>query len=81
MLTDYIQAAMRRAKYEILPDDNTYYGEIPVFQGVWANADTLEACRLHLQEVLEDWIVLGLRLRHTLPIVDDIDLNLTLEVV
>ena len=81
MLTDYIQAAMRRAKYEILPDDNTYYGEIPGFQGVWANADTLEACRIQLQEVLEDWIVLGLRLRHTLPIVDDIDLNLTLEVV
>jgi predicted RNase H-like HicB family nuclease len=79
MLTEYIQAALRRAKYEILPEDQTYYGNIPGFQGVWANAGTLEACREELREVLEDWIVLGLRLRHTLPIVDGIDLNVSLE--
>lgn len=47
MLTDYVQAAMRRATYEIL-DDGTYYGEIPGFQGVYANAKTLEACREEL---------------------------------
>jgi predicted RNase H-like HicB family nuclease len=74
MLTDYIQAAMRRAKYEILPDDNSYYGEIPGFQGVWANADTLEACRTELQEVLEDWILFRVSRRLTLPVVDNIDL-------
>jgi len=67
MLTEYIQAAMRRANYEILSDDGTYYGEIPGFQGVWANADTLEGCRQELQEVLEEWIVLGLALGQKLP--------------
>ena len=65
---------MRRAKYEILPDDGTYYGEIPGFHGVWANADTLEECREELQEVLEEWIVLGLRLGHPLPVVDGLAL-------
>ncbi len=79
MLTEYIQAALRRAKYEILPEDKTYYGNIPGLQGVWANAETLEACREELREVLEDWIVLGLRLQHTLPIVDGINLNSSLE--
>ena len=74
MLTDYIQAAMRHAKYEILPDDNSYYGEIPGFQGVWANADTLEACRTELQEVLEDWILFRVSRRLTLPVVDNIEL-------
>lgn len=44
MLSEFIRAAMRRATYEILPEDKTYYGEIPGLQGVWANADTLEAC-------------------------------------
>ena len=39
MLTQYIQAAMRQAKYEILSDDGSFYGEIPGFQGVWANAE------------------------------------------
>ncbi len=66
MLTQYIQAAMRRAVYEIL-SDGTFYGEISGFQGVYANAETLEGCREELQEVLEGWIVLGLRLGHTLP--------------
>ena len=75
MLTAYIRAAMRRAQYEILPDKGTYYGSIPGFQGVWANAPTLEACRDELQEVLEDWVLLTLRRAEALPVIDGIDLN------
>jgi len=45
MLTDYMQAALRKARYEILPGDGTFYGEIPGFDSVYANADTLEECR------------------------------------
>ncbi len=41
MLTQYIAAAMRQAKYEILADDKTYYGEVPGFEGVWTNEPTL----------------------------------------
>ncbi len=73
MLTDYIFSAMRKATYEIL-EDGTYYGEIPGFQGVMANAENLEACREQLQEVLEEWIILGLRLGHKLPVVGKINL-------
>ncbi|MEH2055969.1 MAG: hypothetical protein V7K97_07360 [Nostoc sp.] len=54
--------------------------EIPECQGVWANAATLEACREDLQDALEGWIILGLRLGHTLPILDGVDLNFTKEV-
>jgi predicted RNase H-like HicB family nuclease len=80
LLTNYIRAAMRRATYEILPD-GTYYGEIPGFQGVYANEQTLEDCREALQEVLEGWIILGLRLGHTLPVVDGISLTVEKEAV
>jgi predicted RNase H-like HicB family nuclease len=73
MLTKYIIAAMHKATYEIL-SDGTFYGEIPGFQGVYANAETLEACREQLQEVLEGWIILGLRLRHPMPIVEGLEL-------
>ena len=73
MLTEYIRAAMRRAVYEIL-EDGTYYGEIPGFQGVYANTETLAGCAEELQEVLEGWIVLGLRLGHSLPAVEGIEL-------
>jgi len=46
----------------------------PGFQGVWANADLLDACRDELQSALEDWLILGLRTGHTLPVVGGINL-------
>lgn len=77
MLTEYIRAAMRRARYEILEDDGSFYGDIPGFDGVWANAGTLEACREELEEVLEGWIVLSLSKNLPLPTVDGITLEIT----
>ena len=74
MLTQYIQAAMRQAKYEILPDDGSFYGEIPDFQGVYANAATLEDCRNELAEVLEEWIFFRISRNLSLPIVNDLRL-------
>lgn len=76
MLMDYIKASMRRAKYEILPDDGTYYGEIPGFDGVYTNADTLEVCREELEEVLEEWILFRVSRNLPLPVVDGIELTI-----
>ncbi len=67
MLISYIQNAMKLAKYEIL-EDGQYYGEIKGFQGLWAQAEQPEACREELQSALEDWLVLGLQMRHKLPV-------------
>ena len=77
MLTEYIRAAMGRARYEILEDDGSFYGEIPGFDGVWANAETLEDCRDELEEVLEGWIVLSLSKNLPLPTVDGVSLHIT----
>lgn len=74
MLAKYMKAAMHQATYELI-DDGTYFAEIPGFDGLWANAETLEATRDELEEVLEGWIILGLRQGHTLPVVDGIDLT------
>jgi predicted RNase H-like HicB family nuclease len=41
MIRKYIEAAMEHAKYEILLDDGTYYGEIKECSGVYSNAQTL----------------------------------------
>lgn len=75
MLTAYLRAAMSRATYELLGNGEGYYGEIPGLQGVWANEDTLEACRNELQSVLEDWILVGLRRGFSVPALDGIDLS------
>ena len=73
MLAEYFHLALRHAHYEILPDDGTFYGEIPGFQGVYANAETLEACRDLLAEVLEEWTLLRIARHLPLPIVDGIE--------
>lgn len=77
MLTDYLKAAMRKARYEILPDDASYYGEIPGFDGVYANAATLEQCREELAEVLEEWLLFRISRNLPLPVVDGIELKIT----
>jgi len=74
MLTAYINAALRKAHYEILPEGEGYFGTIDGLQGVWAQAETLEACREELREVLEEWIVVGLKMGHPLPAIDGITL-------
>ena len=76
VLTAYINAALHRAHYEVLEGGEGYIGKIPGLQGVWANADTLEACRDELREVLEEWIILGLKLGHHIPVLDGIELNI-----
>ena len=74
MLTEYIDAAMQSAVYEYLPDNRPYYGEIPGLQGVWVNSETLTQCHTELREVLEDWLLLSLRLGHDISSIDGISL-------
>lgn len=74
MLTDYLNAAMRHAHYEILEDDGTYYGEIPECRGVYANASSLEECRNELAEVLEDWLLFRIHKHLSLPCIDGLEL-------
>ncbi len=76
MLIKYIQTALRQAKYEILDDDGSFYGEIPVCNGVYANASTLEECREQLEEVLEEWILFRIYRNFPLPVVDGIKLKI-----
>ena len=70
MLTSYIRAAMRRARYEIVEDDGSFYGEIPSIPGVWANARTLEGCREELESVLEGWVLLSIADHSPIPEID-----------
>lgn len=76
MLAEYFRAALRRAHYEILPDDGAFYGEIPGFRGVYAHAETLEECRDLLAEVLEEWTLLRIARHLPLPVVDGIALTI-----
>jgi predicted RNase H-like HicB family nuclease len=66
MITDYIEAALAEAKYEIIEDEEPFYAEVPSLAGVWTTGKTLEECRKNLAEVIDGWIIV--RLKKGLPI-------------
>jgi len=74
MLTEYIQAAMRQAHYELM-ENGRFFGKIPPCPGAWGEGATLEECPEDLREALEGWILVGLRHGDNLPVLDGIDLN------
>ncbi len=74
ILTDYVSQALAQAVYDKL-EDGTFAGRIPPCAGVIAFAATLPECQAELRSTLEDWILVGLKLGHTMPVIGDIDLN------
>jgi predicted RNase H-like HicB family nuclease len=56
-------------------EDDTFAGRIPTCPGVAAFAPSLSECEAEPRSTLEDWILVGLKLGHTLPVIDGIDLN------
>jgi predicted RNase H-like HicB family nuclease len=67
MLTSYIRAAMRQARYEIVEDDGSFFGSIPATPGIWANAETPETCRDKLESVLEGWVLVSVADHSPIP--------------
>jgi predicted RNase H-like HicB family nuclease len=74
ILSDYVELALRQAEYDKL-EDNSFAGRIPSFKGVIAFAGTLRECENELRSTLEDWVLVGLKLGHELPVLANIDLN------
>lgn len=74
ILTDYLHRAMAAAEYDKL-DDGTFAGRIPGCRGVVAFGASLRSCEDELRSTLEDWVLVGLKLGHPLPVLDGIDLN------
>jgi predicted RNase H-like HicB family nuclease len=74
IFTGYIESAMSYAEYDKL-EDGTFSGRIPILKGVIVFGKTLRKCEADLQSTLEEWILLGLKMGHTLPVINGFDLN------
>ena len=74
ILSDYLENALAQAEYDKL-EDNTFFGRIPSCKGVVAFGATLRECETELRSTLEDWVLVGLKLGHALPVLNSIDLN------
>ncbi len=74
VLTEYIEQALAQADYDKL-EDSTYAGRIPACKGVIAFGTSLCECEKELRSTLEDWILVGLKMGHPLPVIANVDLN------
>jgi len=75
MITEYIKEALKRANYEIIEDEEPYYGEIPDLNGVWATGKNLEECRENLIDVIEGWIILSIKKGLPIPKIGEISID------
>jgi predicted RNase H-like HicB family nuclease len=74
LLSEYIEQAFAQAEYDKL-EDESFSGRIASCPGVVAFGATLRECEDELRSTLEEWLWLGLKLGHELPVVGGIDLN------
>ena len=74
VLSEYVEEALAQAAFERL-EDGSYAGRIPPCAGVVAFGTSLRECENELRSTLEDWILVGLQLKHPLPVIAGIDLN------
>jgi predicted RNase H-like HicB family nuclease len=74
ILTDYMNRAIAGAVYDKLEDDS-FAGRIPQCPGVIAFGKSLRECEDELRSTLEEWILVGLKLGHKLPVIGGINLN------
>jgi len=74
IITGYVESALSQAEYDKL-EDGTYSGRIQPCKGVIAFGKTLRECEEELRSTLENWVFVGLKLGHPLPVITGYDLN------
>ncbi len=79
MLTEYVGAALEKAHYEIIDDQEPYYGEVRELPGVYATGATLEDCRRNLKDVVEGWLMLSIKRDLSIPEIDGLAIDVMQE--
>jgi predicted RNase H-like HicB family nuclease len=67
MFAEYIDAALERAVYKTIEDEDPIFVSVPELPGAWATGKTIEEARKELISVIEGWIALRLRLGFSIP--------------
>jgi predicted RNase H-like HicB family nuclease len=76
MLLRYIETALELAHYELIEDEDPFYGEVPPLAGVWATGQTLESCRHNLAAAIEDWLLFSLAKGLPIPALGEVSIRL-----
>ncbi len=75
MIRAYIKVAIERAHYEMIKDEEPFYGEVPELQGVWATGKTLEECRERLIQAVEDWVLFSIANGLPIPALGEVEIR------
>jgi predicted RNase H-like HicB family nuclease len=67
MFAEYIEAALERAVYKTIEDEDPIFVSVPELQGAWATGKTVEEARKELISVIDGWIALRLRMGRSIP--------------
>jgi predicted RNase H-like HicB family nuclease len=67
MFAEYIEAALERAVYKTIEDEEPIFVSVPELPGAWATGKTIEEARKDLISVIEGWIALRLRMGRSIP--------------
>jgi predicted RNase H-like HicB family nuclease len=72
-MDDYIDTAVRTAKFEKIDNGTRVYAELAQFPGAWAEGKTREEVVKTLRQVLKGWIELQLERGQSLPRLKGVD--------
>ena len=75
MLIEYIEESLKRAHYEIINDEEPFYGEVKELKGIWATGNTLEECRKNLRDVIEGWILVSIKKGLNIPKLGNVEIK------
>ncbi len=67
MFSEYIEAALEKAVYKTIEDEEPIFVSVPELPGAWATGKTVEEARKELISVIEGWIALRLRMGRSIP--------------
>ena len=73
-LSDYIKAALERAKYE--PDGDVIFAEVPGLPSAFTQGETIEEAREYLADAIEGNILIDLQMGWEIPPVPDSDVKI-----
>ncbi len=80
MIVKYIHIALEQAQYEMIEDEEPFYGEIAGLPGVWATGPTLETCRRNLAAAVEDWLLFSIAKGLPIPSLGDTTIEIPAKV-
>ena len=71
MIIRFLDRALRRAQYRQV-DEGTFCATVTGLRGVIATGSSLEACRDHLAEVIEEWVLVRVARGLRVPTLDGV---------